>query len=175
MPRWVPSRELRTRNSSWLEVISKIFCSNKPLICMILRIASDHVTSFRRASIAIFGRNANAAHFFTRNVGPQFRNLFASILSKSQRLRLPISAISLIRRTPQPPRASVLQHKCQLLFFGSADVGDQQKGARCTSKAVLAELHRECRSVEALAPVRNAACDREHRADMKIKQPTGRQ
>jgi len=36
----------------------------------------------------------------------------------------------------------------------------------------LAELCRECRSVEALAPVGNAAGDREHRADMKIKQPT---
>jgi hypothetical protein len=32
------------------------------------------------------------------------------------------------------------------------------------------KLCRKCRSVEALAPVRNAAGDREHRADMKIKQ-----
>ena len=40
---------------------------------------------------------------------------------------------------------------------------------------LLAELCRECRSVEALAPVRNAAGDREHRVDMKIKQPTSPQ
>ena len=37
------------------------------------------------------------------------------------------------------------------------------------------KLGRKCGSVEALAPVRNAAGDREHRADMKIKQPTGPQ
>jgi ATP dependent DNA ligase domain len=42
-------------------------------------------------------------------------------------------------------------------------------------RRVIAEPCRECRSVEALAPVRNAACDHEHRADMKMKQPTARQ
>lgn len=39
----------------------------------------------------------------------------------------------------------------------------------------LAELCRERNSVEALAPIRDAASDGEHRADMKIKQPTGPQ
>ena len=53
--------------------------------------------------------------------------------------------------------------------------GDHPNVESTFRKAVLAELRRECRSVEALAPVRNAACDREHRADVKIKQPTGPQ
>src|SRR4051812_18045501 len=42
-------------------------------------------------------------------------------------------------------------------------------------RRIIAELCRECRSVKALAPVRTAACDHEHRANMKIKQPTARQ
>src|SRR4051794_41021326 len=46
-------------------------------------------------------------------------------------------------------------------------ITDGSRGRR-----LISELCRECRSVEALAPVRNAACDHEHRADMKIKQPT---
>src|SRR5215469_9801357 len=59
---------------------------------------------------------------------------------------------------------------------GLCSFGDQPNvESTFCKKAALAALRRECRSVEALAPVRNAACDREHRADMKIKQPTGRQ
>src|SRR5258708_32090397 len=55
---------------------------------------------------------------------------------------------------------------------GPAVLGKGCRRAPRTRPTIGIDGSRECRSVEALAPVPNAAGDREHRADMKIKQPT---
>src|SRR5215471_11712938 len=44
-----------------------------------------------------------------------------------------------IAACPQPPRASVLQHKGQLLFFGQTDVGAQHNGTECTDCGIGGE------------------------------------
>lgn len=102
---------------------------------MILRIASYHVTSFRRASIAIFGRNANAAHFFTRNIGPQFRDLLASILGCSFAPRCRFSEDRCSASMP-PEFAPTLERmtRCLRVAGREIDLGGPNLSERNTSR-----------------------------------------
>jgi hypothetical protein len=68
--------------SQRLEIVSKVLSGDQPLVCVVLRIAGDHVANLGRAGLFVGHRYTDPSHVLAGLVGPQFCDLLATVLLK---------------------------------------------------------------------------------------------